>query len=203
VHAPGHGEVRERGSRFAGVLLPASSAAEASALAAEIARQRLAATHHARAHRVLTPTGAIATFTHDAGEPAGAAGRPLLDALSGAEIVNAVLVVSRWFGGMRLGLGNLARAYADAARAAIEAAALTPLTLRRRVEVEAPFDRAGAVAAAAARAGASVEAVRPAGRWRATLLVPDERVAALERAVADATGGKARVTAGPAVLVAG
>jgi putative IMPACT (imprinted ancient) family translation regulator len=185
------------------VLLPAADAREAAALAAATARESFDAAHHARAHRVLDPAGALESFAHDAGEPAGTAGRPLLDALAGAGVVNAVLVVSRWFGGVKLGRGNLARAYAAAARAAIEAAVLAPLVLRRRIEVEAPFARAGAVENAAARAGASVESVRPAERWRASLLVPEDRVAAFTAAVADATGGQARITAGAAVLASG
>jgi putative IMPACT (imprinted ancient) family translation regulator len=62
------------------------------------------------------------TAGFDAGEPSGTAGRPIIGALERADVVQAVCVVSRWFGGTKLGTGGLSRAYADAARAAVELA---------------------------------------------------------------------------------
>jgi putative IMPACT (imprinted ancient) family translation regulator len=136
----------------------------------------------------------------DAGEPPGTAGRPILLALSGAGLVNCVLVVSRWFGGTKLGRGGLARAYGLAARAAVDAATLAPVRRMRRVEVCAPFGDAGLVAAVAARAGARVEALEPQAVYRAMLLVPEERWSELVGALANATGGRASAMPGERVL---
>jgi hypothetical protein len=56
---------------------------------------------------------------HDAGEPAGSAGAPILAAIEGAGVTDAVVVVTRWYGGTKLGVGGLVRAYGEAAAAAL------------------------------------------------------------------------------------
>jgi uncharacterized YigZ family protein len=81
----------------------------------------------------------------DAGEPAGTAGAPILRVLRGAGMSDALLVVVRWFGGVKLGKGGLARAYAAAARAAVEAASVELRAPARSVRVVAPYAAIGAV----------------------------------------------------------
>jgi len=74
--------------------------------------------------------------SNDDGEPSGTAGRPILDILSGRDLIDCVAVVSRYFGGTLLGTGGLIRAYSDATTAAIEHATLSPgLVLRQRREL--------------------------------------------------------------------
>ena len=63
---------------------------------------------------------------HDAGEPSGTAGRPILNPLEGNGLINTVVGVIRYFGGVKLGTGGLTRAYGNAAKMAIEAATLVP-----------------------------------------------------------------------------
>ena len=201
VLRPARAELRQRGSRFVGSLAPAVDASAAEAFAAAVARELAGATHHCRAQRLLDPeSGATRDLASDAGEPAGTAGRPILDALSGAGLVNAVLVVSRWFGGVKLGKGGLARAYAAAARAAIAGAPVARLAVFRRVEVGVPYPYAGSVAAASARFGALMEAVSPAGEYRASVLVRADRAAAFEAALTELTGARASFVVGGALL---
>ncbi len=61
-------------------------------------------------------------WASDAGEPAGSAGAPLLAVLEGAALADVACVVVRWFGGVKLGVGGLVRAYGDALRAALDGA---------------------------------------------------------------------------------
>ncbi len=201
VLAPARAELHERGSRFVASLAAAADAPAAEAVAAALARELFDATHHSRAHRILGPEAELPQeFAADGGEPAGTAGRPILLALAGAGIVNAVVVVSRWFGGTKLGRGGLARAYGGAARAVIDAARVVPLTRLRRLEARVAYADAGALAAAALRLGARVERVLPDEEYRAILLAPDERSAAVAAGLVEATAGRARVTAGERLL---
>lgn len=135
-------ELREKGSRFLAVVRPAADEAEAERVLAELAAAHRDATHLCWAWRLGSPPRERSS---DAGEPHGTAGRPMLQVLRGAGLSDAVASVARWFGGVKLGKGGLARAYAGAVR---EALAELPSELRRpmvRLEVTVPFDRLGAV----------------------------------------------------------
>lgn len=92
------------------------AAEDAAAAQEELGRIRLlhpGATHHCWASRV-GPEGE--ERSSDDGEPAGTAGKPILRVLRGAGLSDALLVVVRWFGGVKLGKGGLVRAYGEAAR---------------------------------------------------------------------------------------
>lgn len=140
--APAQGELREKGSRFLALLEPAADEPAARARLAAIAARHPDATHCCWAWRLGWPPRERA---NDAGEPGGTAGPPILRALQGAGVADALLVVVRWFGGTKLGKGGLVRAYGAAARAALAEAALVPRLLRREVELELPYPHLGAV----------------------------------------------------------
>src|SRR5262249_28226711 len=135
-------ELRDRGSLFLARVAPVTSEEEARAALREFAREFADATHHCWALR-LADSGA--ERSSDAGEPAGTAGEPILRQLRRAGVANAVVLVARWFGGTKLGRGGLVRAYGAAARAALDAADLAPLVLRRLLRVRVAPQRAGAV----------------------------------------------------------
>lgn len=117
----GREELRVKGSRFLALALPVTDEA-----AAQAARQALAAAHPDATHccwalRLGHPARALAR-ADDAGEPAGSAGPPIARALLAAEVSDALCVVLRWFGGTKLGVGGLIKAYGEAARLALTAA---------------------------------------------------------------------------------
>jgi len=114
-------EVREKGSRFLAVCRSVTAEGEARRLVAEVSARHHGATHHAWAVRV--GHGDAALFrANDAGEPAGTAGAPILAAIDGRRLTNTVAVVTRWFGGVKLGTAGLARCYGAAAAAALDRA---------------------------------------------------------------------------------
>jgi uncharacterized YigZ family protein len=137
-------ELREKGSRFLAVVRSATDGATAQALVEERRALHPDATHHCFAWRLGRPALERAS---DAGEPAGTAGQPMLRALRGAELSDVAAVVSRWFGGTKLGKGGLARAYADAVQAALRELPTAWRVPTILVRVTAPFDRLGAVKA--------------------------------------------------------
>jgi len=91
----------------------------------------------------------------DAGEPGGTAGRPMLAALEHWELDRTVLVVSRFFGGIKLGTGGLARAYGGTAMEAIADAGIEAIVETTRLECRVPFESTGDLHQLAERHGAA------------------------------------------------
>jgi len=113
-------------SRFIAMIAPSHSENEALAQLHALAQQHPHANHLAFAWRIRQDDGFINERCHDAGEPSGTAGRPILAPLEGESIINSVVGVIRYFGGVKLGTGGLTRAYGTSAKLAIEAASLQP-----------------------------------------------------------------------------
>ena len=110
-------------SRFIGVLLPCATEQEVLAHIKHLQTQHTQANHIAYAYRIKTPTGIIYKF-YDAGEPSGTAGKPIFNYIEGKNIINVLVVVIRYFGGVKLGAGGLTRAYGNTAKQVIALAAL-------------------------------------------------------------------------------
>lgn len=115
-------EQKVRNSRFIGTAIPVSSKEEAVAELAKIQKEFWDATHNCYAYR-LAPDGLQYRFSDD-GEPSGSAGKPILFVLQQRNLVNVLVVVTRYFGGTKLGVGGLVRAYSDAAIQALDLAEL-------------------------------------------------------------------------------
>lgn len=114
-------EHEEKRSRFIGRARPVASEGEAAAYIKEIKSEHYDARHNVWAY--LLDGGRIARYSDD-GEPQGSAGIPVLECIKKAGVVDACVVVTRYFGGILLGVGGLARAYTKAAAGAIEAAGI-------------------------------------------------------------------------------
>jgi uncharacterized YigZ family protein len=187
-------ERRVRGSRFVGQAFALDAEQRSAELVAAIARRTHDATHHCWAYRAGSP-GALVERSDDDGEPSGTAGLPILGALKREELVAALVVVTRWFGGVKLGTGGLARAYGDAAREAISAAPRRTLERLTELTLGCAYDDLGAVEAALARHEGRVRAVRRDFGEQACLDVLVLRGAAreLEDALREATAGRVRV----------
>ncbi|BDZ75259.1 thymidylate synthase [Methylophaga marina] len=106
-------------SRFIGVIMPCQSEDDALRKLGQLAGQHPQANHLAFAWRIRQPEGFLTERFHDAGEPSGTAGRPILAPLEGQSLINTVIGVIRYFGGVKLGTGGLTRAYGAAAKQAI------------------------------------------------------------------------------------
>ncbi|MBR0458016.1 MAG: YigZ family protein [Victivallales bacterium] len=117
---PATAELVIKRSRFIGELSSVASQEEARELLRTRREQWEGATHVVHAF-VLGPSGAILGCSDD-GEPPGTAGRPALEVLKGSHITNAMLTVTRYFGGVKLGTGGLVKAYSDTAKAVLELA---------------------------------------------------------------------------------
>lgn len=138
--SPAAAEIREKGSRFLALLRPASDEQQAKDILTRLASEHHDASHHCWAWRLDWPPS---ERSHDAGEPSGTAGAPVLRALAAAGVSDALLVVIRWYGGTNLGKGGLVRAYGGAARAALAAGTIGRRLLRQELEVRLPYEELG------------------------------------------------------------
>ncbi|MED5510498.1 MAG: YigZ family protein [Pseudomonadota bacterium] len=126
IHRAAEADYEIKKSRFIGVIMPCQSEDEALRKLGQLARQHPNANHLAFAWRIRQPEGFLTERFHDAGEPSGTAGRPILAPLEGENLINVVVGVVRYFGGIKLGTGGLTRAYGTAAKEAIAAASIGP-----------------------------------------------------------------------------
>ena len=132
-----------KGSRFIASLAPARDEAAAEAFLDRVRREFPDARHHCFAWRLGADGGRFRSS--DDGEPSGSAGKPILMQLEGHELSDLVCVVTRWFGGTKLGVGGLMRAYGGAAGMACDRAPLREVTITRTVQVTHPYECSGAV----------------------------------------------------------
>ncbi|MCS4193012.1 putative YigZ family protein [Salinibacter ruber] len=141
----GRAEHTVDGSRFLAEAAAVASRAAAEETIAAVRAREHKATHHCSAYR-LGVTGDTFRYDDD-GEPSGTAGRPILRQIDARDLTNTLVVVTRYFGGTELGTGGLARAYGDAAAAALERAdkvervVRTPLRIRYDYDDTAPAER--------------------------------------------------------------
>ncbi|RAO77997.1 IMPACT family protein [Dyella jiangningensis] len=119
-------------SRFLAQAAPVQTPAQALDFVRQVSD--LAATHNCWAYRI----GQDYRFNDD-GEPGGTAGRPILQAIEGQGIDRAVVVVTRWYGGIKLGAGGLVRAYGGTAAECLRRAERTPIVAMARLGLTCDF----------------------------------------------------------------
>ncbi len=132
-------ELKIANSRFIASIGPAISVAEAKAFIAAQVLLYSDATHNVPAY-IIGHGKSIISHCSDDGEPRGTAGRPALAVLSGSGLGDLVLVVTRYFGGTKLGTGGLVKAYGDCAREALAGVRKAKKTSFHRAHIETPYN---------------------------------------------------------------
>ena len=120
VTQAGSAGIEEKKSRFIADVFPVRSVSDAEARISEVTRKYWDAKHHCYAY--IIGSRSEVSRCSDNGEPSGTAGKPILEVLSGEQLTDSLIVVTRYFGGVLLGTGGLVRAYTQAAQAGIAAA---------------------------------------------------------------------------------
>ncbi|MDH3252389.1 MAG: IMPACT family protein [Ignavibacteria bacterium] len=151
-------ETKVRGSRFVATAIPASTRDEAEEFVHHIHREFHDATHHCYAYRTGFE-GAGFRFNDD-GEPSGTAGKPILAAIDKFGLTDVLVVVTRWFGGTRLGVGGLTRAYYGAAERTLSNAERVVRFITDTFEVTFPHAYIGNVMHIVSREGAKISDTR-------------------------------------------
>ena len=173
-------------SRFIGRIAPAHTPEAAVAFAAIIKAKHWDASHNVWAYSLREGQRRYS----DDGEPQGTAGLPALDTLLGRELLDCVVVVTRYFGGTLLGTGGLTRAYGQAASAAIEAAGIVTMATCRVLRVACDYSFYGALQRLIPAFEGMVLDTQFAGETTVTLRLREENADAFTAQLAEKSNGR-------------
>ena len=183
-------ELRVSNSRFIATIAPAGDRNAAQTLLREIRAEMPDATHHVYAFKIGYGASVQESMSDD-GEPSGTAGPPALAVLRGAEIGDAALVITRYFGGTKLGTGGLVAAYSQAAKAALAALVTEEKVTRRRFEIVLPYPLHQPVRRALEECEARLESEEFAAEVLIRYLVAEDRAEELVRRIENLSAGRA------------
>ncbi|MGS0683985.1 YigZ family protein [Nakamurella sp. GG22] len=199
IAGSGSHELEIQRSRFVCSLARVRTVNEAAAFIADIRRQNWAATHNCTAFRV--GPGGAEQRSNDDGEPAGTAGVPMLEVLTRRELTDTAAVVTRYYGGVKLGAGGLIRAYGRSVAETVDAVGTVRLVPHVTVTVTAAHADAGKLENELRSAGRRMVDIEYGADVRLTVHVPEQQVPAFVGWVADHTGGRASAVPGALELV--
>lgn len=189
VRAPRRHEIPKiKGSRFIASVAPAASAAAALAFVEARRTEFRDATHNCFAWRLAVGDGGF-RYSDD-GEPSGTAGRPILQEIDGRGLAQVVVVVTRYYGGTKLGTGGLVRAYGGAAAAALETAPIIEVPVVEALRLTYDYALTGAVEGVLARFDLSPTQADYGAAVEVEVSVPVEVVEAVRQALGEATAGR-------------
>ncbi|WIE74589.1 YigZ family protein [Curtobacterium sp. MCSS17_007] len=190
-------------SRFVTTVAPVSGVDDADRVIADVRRRYWDARHNCSA--MVTGVLGDQARSSDDGEPSGTAGVPMLEVLRRRELTDVVAVVTRYFGGVKLGAGGLVRAYSTSVSAALDLAATVRRVELRRVDVRAPHADAGRIDNLlrqwVPQHGATFDEPSYGSAVGFTLWVPEAGLAALRADLAAASAGALQPVVGPARVV--
>ncbi len=187
----GSGEIVEKKSRFIATLSPVASEEEAAGFIESIKKKYWDARHNCSAF--VMGERAQLTRCSDDGEPAGTAGKPMLEVLLGCGVRNAAVVVTRYFGGTLLGTGGLVRAYTQAVQAGLKASEIAVMQYGTEFLIETDYSGIGKIQYILGQMGLEPAQAEYVEAVRLKLLVPKQDVVRLRRELTEATAGRVKI----------
>ena len=178
-------------SVFIGYASPANTEEDAKAFIAKIKAHHSDATHNVSAY-VINDGRNFAVRYDDDGEPKGSAGKPVLKVIQNRGLSNVVVVVTRYFGGIKLGYGGLVKAYSDATSLAIENAGTVEVYETERFEVTFPYNLFHTVRETVENAGGRVVEEEYGGLVKFTVETRKGEEESLMELLTEKTRGRAR-----------
>ena len=136
------GELKILGSHFIGNAMPVSEKEDAEEFIYGIIKKYHDASHNPFAYKLISKQSEIIR-TSDDREPSGTAGKPILSAIEKQNLYNVAVVITRYFGGKKLGKGRLMRAYRDCSEITLNNAKTIQKVLYKKVFLEFPYDKTG------------------------------------------------------------
>ncbi len=178
--------------RFFASLAPCAAEKEARVFVEKVKKELYDATHHATAYRLGLGEEVLVRCDDD-GEPAGTAGEPMLSVLEKFQLTNIVLIGTRFFGGVKLGLGGLARAYRSCAEAGVNAASICSRELQQQGFISTPYDYLGAVIKEVETVEGEILHFHYNHKVGMNILIPARKMERLQERLANVTKGKAKI----------
>ena len=186
-------EFEVKGSEFIGHVAPADSVDAAEAFVVEVREAYADATHNVPAYRVPAGEEMLREWSSDDGEPTGSAGKPALNVLVQRDLRNVVAVVTRYYGGVNLGVGGLARAYARGVSDAVDTAGEIEERPHERFTATVDYDDSGTVRGILESTGVEFDAAYEA-RVTFEVRVPVADADDLRDRLRSATGGRVELS---------
>lgn len=180
-------------SRFIALALPAETPEEVSAALAEIAKEFPGATHISWAYVLGNPDDGPRMRADDAGEPAGTAGKPILNVLQHRGVGDLLVAVVRYFGGIKLGAGGLVRAYSSTASGAMDRLELRTVSPRAELRLRIEYSDEQSARRLFAERGVEILSVAFGEAVVLTVRAPVDSIASLTEELAERTSGRAAI----------
>lgn len=191
VFEGGEGEIVEKKSRFIATVKPVETEEEAVAFINEMKKKYWDARHNCSAF--VIGSRQELTRCSDDGEPAGTAGRPMLDVLLREEIHNTAVVVTRYFGGVLLGTGGLVRAYQKATQEGLAVSTIIEKRLGKELHIHTDYTGIGKLQYLFAQQGINVIDTEYAADVTVKAMIPIEELESVEKAITEQTNGQAGI----------
>lgn len=189
ISAPCEAELKEKGSRFFAHAAPVTSREDAEQMIEPIRKKFFDATHHCFAYRIGVGVDEV-TRVNDDGEPSGSAGKPILSVIQGHDLTNIVVVVTRYFGGTKLGIGGLVRAYGGVTALLLRDVEIVTVFLTAEVSVECSYHQLSAVLKNIEHYGAAIKNSSYAETVKLSAVIRRRNAEAFVHAVIESTSGQ-------------
>jgi len=196
----GSAEITEKKSRFIADIFPVHSVEEANERIAALRKQYWDARHNCSA-MILGERGEFSRCSDD-GEPAGTAGRPMLAVLTGAGVTNVCAVVTRYFGGVLLGTGELVRAYSGAVQAGLEACSIAECIEGFRLRIRTDYNGIGKVQYVLSQRGLPVTDTAYTDVAEIETMLPGDMLGSLKSEITEKTNARAQFVGEDAIRYA-
>lgn len=194
VFTGGQGEIVEKKSRFIANVRPVETEEEALAFIEEMRKKYYDARHNCFAFCVGVERETLRCS--DDGEPSGTAGKPMLEVLTGGEIHNVAVVVTRYFGGTLLGTGGLVRAYTQATQEGLKNSQVIEKKLARRIKLITNYNDIGKIQYLLGSEKIHIETSDYTDIVTMQVLVPINQVELIEKKLVEVTNGKIQIEQG-------
>lgn len=187
----GEGEIEEKKSRFISTVAKVETEEDAAAFFEAVKKKYWDASHNCSAF-IIGEKNSL-TRCSDDGEPAGTAGRPMLEVLMRERLCNAAVVVTRYFGGTLLGTGGLVRAYTQAVKEGLSHCTIGVLREGVRLQIETDYNGIGKILYLLGARGIEPEQSDYGENVCLLLLVPKEEEEELIKDMTEATSGRVKI----------
>lgn len=191
IYKAGEGEIVEKKSRFIAHVLPVSSEEEAASYIEQYKKQYWDARHNCYAYSVGYEQPVL-RFSDD-GEPSGTAGKPILEVITGRELHNVLIIVTRYFGGVLLGTGGLVRAYTEAAKAGLDNSVMVIKRLGKMLLLTTNYTDIGKLQYYFAQEQIDVADTLYEDNVKVKLYVPHSSLPAVKKQISELTSGQAEL----------
>ncbi len=185
-------EIVEKKSRFIAYIRKVECEEDAVSFINQLKKKHYDASHNCSAFVIGKKKELVRSS--DDGEPQGTAGKPMLDVLMGSDIVNIVCVVTRYFGGTKLGPGGIARAYTDATKEGLKQCKIAKMCLGARIKINTDYNTIGKILNELSKRNLSQEDSEYTDVISLTITVPMEEFEDLTAVITEISAGQSKVS---------